>query len=99
MKAQPTSGPYRVEDHGYPLEVLAPNGLEVCRVGGSPDCPPEDDENQANACLLAASWEMRESMRALVASADATGCSEDLIVVNAAAVDAARKLLARIEGA
>lgn len=61
-----TPGPWVTNPNDtYPLQVFnadpAPGRLEICNVGGSGFCPESDEENRANARLIATAPELLDA--------------------------------------
>ena len=85
--ANHTPGPWRhVRNAKGELFILA--------FGGQTELP----ETEANARLIAAAPDLLAALQTVIESADDTGCSSDLTVVESAAVDQARTAIAKATG-
>lgn len=94
-----TPAPWLLEDNGYPLEVWGADGAEVCRIGGSPDCPEDDATNQANARLIVAAPDLLAAVReCLVILSQIHVSSPERAAKLQALLDSHTALLDRIEG-
>ena len=85
-----TPGPWRVE-------VDAKGDVGVYADDYGLICYPVEDQYQANARLIATAPEMRELLERILSSADTTGCSGNLTVVDLDLDDVIGALLARID--
>ena len=89
-----TPGPWRIgrgaQADPFAIEAEARTVAHVKHAGR--------DQTEANARLIAAAPEMLDALYDLVLQADDTGCSDDLIVTSARAIETARALLDRIDG-
>lgn len=62
-----TPGPWKLAIDEYPKPIENTTGVEVCRVGGCPNCPDSHGENYANIHLIAAAPDLLEACKRALA--------------------------------
>ena len=97
MSSKHTPGPWLIEDKGYPLRIvdsLEVGATEICVIGGSGFCPESEEENRANARLIALAPKLLAICRGLSGEIDFGGEGEpfhDRVLE-------LRQLIAEVEG-
>lgn len=97
--AEPTNGPYRVSGYVRGASIITEDGTATLATMAHWANGDDFDELRADASLLAASWDLREALRAMLECyATPTQERTDYSVTARQAADMARAALAKAEG-